>query len=1013
MKLKKLIAAFLSAVMVVSLVPAMLFSVSADEVDPGTEQQEKLPIKDMFSAALLSGERAYAFDGDSATSIRCMGYDASAEEAANQYIGCSFPAQANITSVYVKSSYPQLKVWEVWTPQLSLDVSEDGENWVQAYIFNEDNSDKELATIDQTIQFDEFKEEAKAVKINYARLRQTADSKDYAPEKPNGSHTKFWNGFTVNDILFYGDMDVEFSAYDISVDPVETDGEGTVAKIKLSDTSLQLTSGTVVLNYNKDVFTCENGQDGVVTVDYTADDIQEDGTVAEIPLALTAVKGTNGSFLFRVSGAGVTADKDIVFTEVQEICQVGNQQQGMWDAGEVITLTQNPTAKQDLWTGSALLEARGMKASGVTFVYKVEGITDPIVANAFWMTMNGGACTNKGNFIHAMNNAPKITTEDGQINGSMQILTFEEDGYFFLYLNQFVNDGIPFTTVSNVSIFNTVAGDVADKTPKAANTNENATFQLLAVVANNLKPTVNFYGKEKGEEDNSVIATYTHTYSKDLTTTEWGTDARVQAKLISAEDMFTLMNDAIEEEASKIPVPTKASNIDKVTYEFENWVDEDGNVVDAVYASGNVYPKFKMIDNRERYTIKFVNYDDSVIKEIEVIEGETIQYEGDEPEKPSTDEHSYEFSGWDPELAEDTVATADATYKAQYIETERKYDVTFMDDDKETKLGKVRVASGAKAELDETPTKEADAQYTYTFAKWVDAEGKDVNLDSVTADMTVYASYSRTLNKYTVTFMSDGEEPTKLGEVKVDYGTKAEIETPTKPNTDEYAYTFDKWVDAEGNEADLNEVKENKTVYASYTAEFIKFVDLGDWYDKAVEYVYTKKLMVGTSNTEFGPEETCTRGMLAAILYRQEGSPSVEGLAEQFTDVPKSEYYYNATLWAYHNGVVYGVNEGNTLFAPEDKVTREEMATMLYRYASKIKGYDVSYDQTVSFSKFADRNDISEFAQEPLKYALHTGFISGDNDKGTLKMKPQGATTRAEMASMLMRFLEAEHTPAE
>lgn len=1019
MKLKKLVAAFLSAVMVVSLVPAMLFSVSATD-EPTTEQPEKLPIKDIISAKIMSGEKEYAFDGNPDTFVDCSGYNANADEAANQYVGCSFPAEATLTSVYVKSSYPQLKTWETWTPALSLEVSEDGETWVTAYIFNEDGSDKEMSKIDQTVQVADFKEDAKAVKVNYARLRMTADNKDYAPEQPNGQHTKFWNTLKVYDIAFYGEMNVEFSTYDYTVDNIETDGEGTVVKVKLSDTSLNLTEGNIVIGYNKDVFTCEGAEGGSVTINYTADDIQEDGTIAEIPFALTAVKGTNGSFLFRVSGTGATADgKDVVFTEVQKICKIGDQQQGMWDAGEVIDLTKNPTEKQDLWTGTALLEARGLKASGVTFVYKVDGIEDEVVANAFWMDMNGGTCTWKGNYVHEQGFAPKITTEAGEVNGSMQILTFAENGYFFLYINQVANDGVALSTVGKLSIFNAPAGNIADKHPKAANTNENATFQLLAVVADNLKPTVNFYGKEKAElsESDLPIATYTHAYSKDQTGNVQSSDARVQDKLISAKAMFEAMNEAKEEETDKIPVPTKASTIDKVRYEFENWVDENGDVVDNVYMSTSVYPKFKMIDERADCVIKFVNEDGTVLEEKTIKEGEKIEYKGETPKKASTETNSFKFIGWNPALAADAVATANATYTATYEMTERKYDVTFMDDDKTTKLGEVLgIDKGGKAEFD-NPTKDATAQYTYTFEKWVDAEGKDVNLNNVTADMTVYAKYTSTVNQYTVTFMQDDKE-TKISDVKVDYGAKAEVTNPTKAQ-DAYTYTFDKWVDAEGKEVKLGEteIKADVTYYASYTKVFTQFIDIGkgEWYDSAVEYVFNKGLMVGNNkeNTKFDPEETCTRGMLAAILYRLEGSPDVKDLKEQFTDVAKDAYYYNATLWAYDQKIIFGKNKENTLFAPEDNITREEMATMLYRYAKDVKGYDVTYDQRVSFSEFPDRNDISEFAQDPLKYALHTKFITGDLDKGVLKMNPQGATTRAQMASMLMRFLEAEHKPAK
>ena len=130
-----------------------------------------------------------------------------------------------------------------------------------------------------------------------------------------------------------------------------------------------------------------------------------------------------------------------------------------------------------------------------------------------------------------------------------------------------------------------------------------------------------------------------------------------------------------------------------------------------------------------------------------------------------------------------------------------------------------------------------------------------------------------------------------------------------------------------------------------------------------------------------------------------------------FTDVPEKEYYYDAVLWAYDNEVVFGVTDKT--FGPDNKITREQLASILYRYAKDVKGYDVSYDTKLSLSVFEDKNDISSYAQEPIKFGMDKGYISGSKDNGILKMNPKKGTTRAEMASMVMRFLEAEHTPAK
>ena len=170
-----------------------------------------------------------------------------------------------------------------------------------------------------------------------------------------------------------------------------------------------------------------------------------------------------------------------------------------------------------------------------------------------------------------------------------------------------------------------------------------------------------------------------------------------------------------------------------------------------------------------------------------------------------------------------------------------------------------------------------------------------------------------------------------------------------------------------------------------------------DWFYGAVRYAYTNSLFKGVSETTFEPNSAMTRGMLAVVLYRIEGEPKVEG-AVAFTDVPADQYYYNAVLWANQKGIVNGTSE--TTFAPNDKITREQLATMMMRYA-KFKGEDV--DKVADLGIYKDNAQISDWAREGLRWANATGLITG---RTVNTIDPQGNATRAEVATVLMRFLE-------
>ena len=174
-------------------------------------------------------------------------------------------------------------------------------------------------------------------------------------------------------------------------------------------------------------------------------------------------------------------------------------------------------------------------------------------------------------------------------------------------------------------------------------------------------------------------------------------------------------------------------------------------------------------------------------------------------------------------------------------------------------------------------------------------------------------------------------------------------------------------------------------------------VSTGSWYYDAVQYVYDAGLMSGTESYVFSPDSATTRGMIVTILYRLEGSP-VCGSAS-FSDVSSGKYYAQAVAWAAENGIVSGYSASR--FGPENTITREQLAAILYRYAA-YKGYDVSV--LASLTGYADNNLVTGYAKTPFAWAVQTGIISGT---GANRLSPSAGATRAQVAAMLMRFCQS------
>lgn len=179
----------------------------------------------------------------------------------------------------------------------------------------------------------------------------------------------------------------------------------------------------------------------------------------------------------------------------------------------------------------------------------------------------------------------------------------------------------------------------------------------------------------------------------------------------------------------------------------------------------------------------------------------------------------------------------------------------------------------------------------------------------------------------------------------------------------------------------------------------LPFVDVpsGSWYEDAVWYVYENGLMAGTSDTTFAPDITTSRSMIVTILYRLEGTPAVSG-ASGFTDVADGQYYTDAVAWAAANNIVGGY--GNGLFGPDDTITREQMAAILYRYA-QYKGYDVT--ASADLSGYSDAAQVNSYALAALQWANAEGLVNGTSDT---TLTPGGSATRAQVAVILMRFCE-------
>ena len=187
---------------------------------------------------------------------------------------------------------------------------------------------------------------------------------------------------------------------------------------------------------------------------------------------------------------------------------------------------------------------------------------------------------------------------------------------------------------------------------------------------------------------------------------------------------------------------------------------------------------------------------------------------------------------------------------------------------------------------------------------------------------------------------------------------------------------------------------DNKSI--STESSFNKFsdVDRSAWFYDDVQYVCESGLMTGISKNNFSPNSATTRGMIVTILWRLENKPVSTG--EEFDDVNSNDYYHNAVIWAAVNKIVSGYNEN--LFGPDDIATREQLSTIIYRYAA-YKNYDITGG--VNLDNYDDREQISAYAVNSLKWAVAHKIISGTSEKN---ISPKDNVQRCQVAAILKRF---------
>lgn len=322
----------------------------------------------------------------------------------------------------------------------------------------------------------------------------------------------------------------------------------------------------------------------------------------------------------------------------------------------------------------------------------------------------------------------------------------------------------------------------------------------------------------------------------------------------------------------------------------------------------------------------------------------------------------------------------------------------------------------------ETVTIKAGERSGYTFSGWTsddsiqltDTKAQETTFTMPDKDVTVNANWTKSgggggggsgTTRYTISFETNGGS--KVANQTVTRNSV--MKEPTAPSKENF--DFDGWYSDKElkTKYDFSEkVTKSFTLYAKWTEKNNggttpdgdwknPFTDIreNDWFYDSVKYAYENDLMKGISDTEFAPSSDITRAMFVTVIYRMEKEPQTESCA--FTDVERGSYYENAVAWANANGIVSGISQ--ECFAPNEPITREQMAAIIYRYAA-FRGYDVTAGGSTAYT---DNGDISDYARDAVIWAAEKSVMTGNTDGS---FAPKANTTRAQAAAVFMRMLE-------
>lgn len=243
--------------------------------------------------------------------------------------------------------------------------------------------------------------------------------------------------------------------------------------------------------------------------------------------------------------------------------------------------------------------------------------------------------------------------------------------------------------------------------------------------------------------------------------------------------------------------------------------------------------------------------------------------------------------------------------------------------------------------------------------------------------------------------MEEQEFRTVSGTVTIEGAEQGET-TPGTPENDS-----DTKHEIAGKDTETEDVPNDESVVlepVNPSDSYLRFFDLAvdGWYRSYVEYMLENGYMNGMREYEFGPNGNVTRAQLVTILYRMEGMPSVVGMSNPFTDVQNGTWYSDAVLWAASNGIVNGTAKDT--FAPNNNITREQLATILYRYNGKANAAN-DY-----LSQFSDHQAVSAYARDAMNWAVGASILTGNGGK----LMPGASATRVQTTAMLTRYAENE-----